>query len=119
MATSSDFVRAWQEWLRVETPIENSRQRRFEAPTYKVEVALDHLDSSLYSLGLAVIDGRDLDFAERTEEELSELDRFSHQVETLVLNTREKKRFCASIAADRTLLMEISKLASTPDGESK
>jgi hypothetical protein len=65
MATSSDFVRAWQEGLRVETPIENSRQRRFEAPTYKVEVALDHLDSSLYSLGLAVIDGRDLDFAKR------------------------------------------------------
>lgn len=119
MATSGDFVRAWREWLRVETPIENSRHRRFDAPTYEVEVALDHLDSYLYSLGLAVIDGRDLELAKLTSEELSELDRLGCELESLVLTTREKRRFVESIAADRALLLEIRKLASTSNGESK
>ena len=119
MATSSDFVRAWRERLRVETPIENSRHRRFVAPTYEIEVALDHLDSYLYSLGLAVIDGSDLAFAKLTSEELSQLDRLSCELESVAVTTREKKRFGESIAAGRTLLLEIRKLSSTPNGESK
>jgi hypothetical protein len=60
-----------------------------------------------------------LEFAKLTSEELSELDRLSCELESLVLTTREKKRFAESIAADRTLLLEIRKLVPTSNGESK
>jgi hypothetical protein len=117
MPVSSAFIRAWRDWLRTGTPITNSRHRRFKAATYDVELALDHLDSRLYMIGLALLEGKAWDFAKLASEELSELDRVSCDLEALALNKDEYKDFDNSISASRALLMEVLGSASVRKGE--
>lgn len=108
MPVQGAFVRAWRDWLHVAPPINNSRQRRFNAPTYQAEVVLDHLEDRLYTMGMAILGGKDLDFVGFAKEELCELDRLSRGLESLALTQGEKETFDASIAASRALLVEIS-----------
>lgn len=119
MPVHIDFVRAWRNWLCIETPIKNSKQHRFAAPAYQVEVVLDHLDSHLYTLGLALLEGKNWDFEKHASEELVELDRLTRELDSLELTPTERKCFDESIAADRALLIEIKQNRSQNDGEAQ
>jgi hypothetical protein len=116
MSVQGAFVQAWRDWLRVAPPIKNSRQRRFNAPTYQVEVVLDHLESRLYEMGMAILGGKDLDFARFEWEELCELDRVSRELESLALTQEGIRSFYEYISASRALLEQIGENASVPHG---
>jgi hypothetical protein len=110
MAMTKSFITAWHAWLHADEPITNSRQRRFNAPTYEIEVALDHVASYVYGLGLDAIEGKNLDYAKLAVEELLELDKVVAELEKCEVGEKEKEEFMRYIVLTGSLLEEIARL---------
>ena len=91
MGMTKSFITAWRAWHLADEPIANSRQRRFNAPTYEIEVALDHVASYVYGLGLYAIEGKNLDYGKLALEELLELDKVVVELERCEAADREKE----------------------------
>lgn len=68
------FVNTWRRWQHSQLPTLNFRQNRTKAPTYGIELRLDHLASDLHSIGLQLLGGKNLRYnkiAAETQEELN------------------------------------------------
>ncbi len=107
MPPTQTFIRAWRAWLHSDAPSENFRLRRANAPTYGVELDLDHLHSRLYSLGSAVIEGKSWDYAKFAAEELADLDRIVLELEGCDVPEGEKESFKSYVSIAWSLLREI------------
>jgi hypothetical protein len=115
MVVTKSFIRAWYDWQHAETPYTNSRERRFNAPTYQVELALDHLASHIYITGLYAIEGKKLNYAATGSEGLSELDRVAAEMAESVISEIEEEEFEKYISVTRKLLKEMKSLV-VPQG---
>jgi hypothetical protein len=73
VSKSDSFMRAWRDWWRLQTPVDNFRRGRRDAPTYGLECDLDHIASSVATLGSAYMSRKDWDFVKRGIQELQEL----------------------------------------------
>jgi hypothetical protein len=113
MPPTSAFIRAWRAWLHSAVPSENFRLSRAHAPTYGVELGLDHLHSRLHSLGGAVIEGERLDYEKLAAEEFADLDRVELELEGCNVPEGEKERFRSYITAAWSLLSEMKNPFST------
>ena len=87
------FPRAGRDWIRADAPIAHSRTRRFSAPTYGVEVELDHLVSSLHSLGSDAISGKTLRWRDLASEALMTLDRLERELARCHIPDSERRQF--------------------------
>lgn len=105
--TAKTFSRSWYEWIRLVVPTKNFRLNRRNAPTYGLELDLDHLRSNVYSLGSGVISESKADFARLAANELIELNQILLQVEDCDIDEEEKDKFRKYISATQLLLLEI------------
>jgi hypothetical protein len=61
---SKDFIRAWHTWRHSHSSYSNAYLVNKDVSTGKVEHALDHMESYLYSIGLGAIEGKGYEYAE-------------------------------------------------------
>jgi len=108
MYPTQTFIRAWRTWLHSAVPSENFHRGRANAPTYRVELDLDHLHSRLYSLGSAVIAGKSWDYAKLVAEELADLDRIGSDLEACTVPEEEKDVFRSYVLLARSVLAEMT-----------
>ena len=107
MSPTQEFIRAWHAWRHSNAPSENFRVRRANAPTYGVELDLDHLNSRLYSLGSAVIEGKGWGYSKFADEALADLDRIGLELEGCHVPEGEKEAFRSYVSVARSLLKEM------------
>ena len=107
MSPTQTFIRAWRAWSHSHLPSENSRLGRAAAPTYGVELDLDHVHSRLYSLGSAAIEGKGWDYEKLAAEGLADLGRIGVELEACSVAEGEKESFRSYISAARSLLEEM------------
>jgi hypothetical protein len=109
---SRDFIRAWYAWRHAPSPYSDAYLLRKEVASGRVEHDLDHMESYLYSLGLAAIEGKNYEYAEVAARDLAELDRISEELEGCDVTEGEKELFRSHIRVVRAVLEEIRKLGS-------
>lgn len=107
---TKEFIRAWYEWQHTPEPVSNFRRRRAGAPTYQIECDLDHLASSIYSLGSGVIGRASWDPGELASEQIRELERIGSELDGCAISDTEKGRFTNYLSVTRALLQELMKL---------
>ncbi|MDQ3649273.1 MAG: hypothetical protein M3458_03125 [Acidobacteriota bacterium] len=112
MRVSKEFTRAWHAWLHAPSPYSSAYLLRKEITTGKVEHDLDHLESYLYSIGLAAIEGREYEYAEIAARDLAELSKINAELEGYDVVEGEKELFRSHIRVVRVLLEELGKLGS-------
>lgn len=101
---------AWRNWIRADAPIANARERRHTAPTYAVEVELDHAISQIDALGTAAIAGRSLCWRELVNEELANLDRIRTTLTQCSISESSRVRFEEFILLTRRVLNELAEI---------
>ena len=106
-ALTKEFIRSWYEWQHAPVPVSNFRLRRTSAPTYDIECALDHLASSVYSLGSGVIGRARWDPAELASRLILELDGIDSELESCTISEASKHTFREYMSITRTLLQEL------------
>src|SRR5688572_21284144 len=92
MSERSAFVRAWHAWRHTPLPVASFREGRASAPAYEVELVLDHLASSIYSRGMAAMEGRAWDFGALCGHLLGELETAAGLLEALSPDARAPYR---------------------------
>ena len=107
MSPTQTFIRAWRTWLQSQVPSENFQRGRTNAPTYNIELELDHLHSRLHSLGSAFIEGKSWDYAKLASDELADLDRIVLDLEGCSVPEGEKDFFRNYVSLARSLLAEM------------
>lgn len=83
MSARSPFMRVWKEWRRLQPPVDNFRHGRRSAATYGLECDLDHIASSVTSLGNAFMSQKDWDYVKRGIQELQELEAVRSEAQSL------------------------------------
>ena len=111
---NSDFLRAWRVWIRSDRPIENSRLRRGEAPSYALEVELDHLLSGVHTIGGYALSGRHVNFRELVLPELQQLDALELELADCPLSQLERNRFEACFRVTRSVLQALGDVGDHP-----
>ena len=112
---SADFLRAWRAWLQTEPPTDNFRHARHQTLSYGIELDLDHLSSSLYTLGVAFIGRESFNFPKLASEELTSLDEIASRVRSDYVSEPERARAESYVALCRTLLNEMVKHGRTDE----
>jgi hypothetical protein len=82
MAMRSELLRAWMHWRKLEVPVPAVRSGHTSAKGYAIEVDLDHLHSTIVSLGNALMAGRSWNYPVRTDECLQDLERIRSALAT-------------------------------------
>src|SRR5215216_2198809 len=81
MSLSAEFVLLWRRWRKLDAPVHTYKAGQRSGGTYEVEANLDHVRTSVISLGEALMKRKDWDFAKRANEELSELQTLRFLIE--------------------------------------
>jgi membrane carboxypeptidase/penicillin-binding protein len=81
--------------------------------TGKVEHDLSHMESHLYTIGLAAIEGKDYEYAEIANRELSDLERIGSELESCNIADSDKEIFQQHIGVIRAVWLEMQKLGSS------
>jgi len=104
MTLPKQFIAARRKWLRLPPPVQNARQNRTSAPTYDIELALDHLVSSIHGhvADRMTSGGWDTErFATSSLAELARLEEAAHSLGA------EGDPLSEYIGATRTLLEQL------------
>ena len=104
MRNKNEFGNAWYAWQHLPEPIENFRGRRYDAPSYRLEYAIDHLASHVYSLGSGFIARKDWYYRSLASDDLKELEDISSQLENSEVAEDQKEVFRQYIEGTRILL---------------
>lgn len=78
MSEQGDFIKAWRTWRRMPLPTRNARLGRCNAPTYAIELELDHLVSYVHATVDAFMGGKTRDHRVHVGDYLETL----HTIET-------------------------------------
>lgn len=102
---------AWREWRRMKVPSEQYRVGNKKSLAYDLEGDLEHLASSVYTLGNALMEHEDWDFAMRAIDELGQVEKARAELEQGLasLNNRDAKRYTEYLNATERLLREMAK----------
>ena len=98
------FTRAWFTWRRMEPPVGRFRNGERRAASYEIESALDHIVSSVYSLGEGYIAGRESDFVAQSSRRLADLDGLASALDQTDVTVEERDRFRDYLTATRSVL---------------
>ena len=112
MTVTKNFIRVWHLWRHADAPLANAFRRRTDAPTYSIELVLEHLASYLYSCGMDALAGKDLNYQRIASQELNDLEAASRVLERCEIAEEEKEKYREYIGLTRSLLEEIGKLPS-------
>ena len=107
MPPSKAFIRARYDWIRLSVPAQNFYLKCAQAPTYGVELNLDHLRSHVHSLSGSILEGKEQDFFKLASDALEELNDVSLELEGCDVSEEEKEELRKYIAATQSLLEEI------------
>jgi hypothetical protein len=101
MSEQAEFVRIWRAWRRTAAPTQNFRLGHSHAPTYVIELELDHLVSSVNATVDAFMEGKSWDLGVRAADDLEALHTIEadlqrclasgperHSLEIFVMSTR-------------------------------
>ena len=110
MPVSKEFIRAWRAWRHAPSPYSTEYVQRQSVASGIVEHDLDHMESYLYGIGLAALEGKTCDYAEIAGRELSDLERISSQLESCGVAGDEKEIFQQHISRVRAVWLEIENL---------
>jgi hypothetical protein len=113
-----EFIRAWYDWQRVAVPVEAFRQGHSGAPTYQLELDLDHLRSSVYSIGTEFVAGTQWSWTALAGKLLRNLDSAELEANRLELTHQNAEPYRVFTRATRRLLLALV-TAAEPDGDSR
>ena len=91
--------------------------RRFAAPTYAVELGLDHLTSDVHLLGESAIAGNRWSWAQLASDELANLGQIERDLAQCPVSEAERKRFQEYIDLTRHLLTALADIRPGSVGE--
>lgn len=104
---STELICAWRKWQHRAEPVANFRLKRTSVATYRIEFAIDHLASHIYSLGSNLLGHGEWNHSSLAAEVLVELEKISSDLETCAISETEKTEFREYIAVTRSLLQEM------------
>jgi hypothetical protein len=119
MTKHKGLARAWYNWQHTALPVSNFRQGRVNAPTYKIEHDLDHLNSYLYGLGIEAISGKEIDYSKLVTQEITLLENIGKELEECEISASEKTIYSSYIAVTYALLQVMSKIPSNSTNTQK
>ncbi len=88
-------------------PTKNFRLNRSKAISYEIELKLDHLRSHIYTLGNALIEGKEYDFFKLASDDVQELNELNVEIESCDITEAEKQELRQYILATESLLEKI------------
>ena len=110
---SSDFIKAWRDWLRRPVPASNFRNGRTGSPAYVIEHDIDHAASYIQGLVESLIAGKELDFQNLAAKELAEMHQLVAKLNDSELNGDEKQQYLGYLSDMTFLLREIERTGSS------
>jgi len=107
MPDSQKFVRDWFAWRRHNAPVSRFRNGQTFAPTYDLECALDHVISSVASLGSGFLSGEEWDYSPLAADRFERLEQVAAMLGNIELDAAVQDEFTAYIEATRAVLKDL------------
>jgi hypothetical protein len=112
MPLPKSFILTWRAWRNAPSPYSNSYKNRHPAPSYNVELVLNHIESYLYGIGDRVIAGNTSNATGIAAQELVRLDQLETELDRLDLNFAHKQQLKTKMMLVRSVWEEIRALPS-------
>lgn len=109
MNDQADFSRQWLTWRRTHRPTERFRAGSRGTPVDDIECAIDHLASSVESLGSGYTEGKAWDYRDLAARRLEEVARIEASLDACDLPEEERAVYRRYLATTRGVLETIGR----------
>lgn len=111
MAVHREFIKAWRGWQRSPSILFNLKSYANDQVIQSMVLDLNHMNSSIYALGIAAIEGKVDYIPKRAEEELNDLNTLKEVLNDVGISADDKVQFEKILGSMQNLLIEMTKFA--------